>query len=212
MTDPKKSRRTKIRRIPERGHYDRDTIDAILDEALICHVGYVQDGVPVVLPTAHWRDGDRLYIHGSHAAGMFRAIRDGADICITVTILDGLVIARSGFHHSMNYRSVVVFGQAETIDDRDGKLAAVRAFMERITPGRWDELRAPTEEEIKATGVAALALDEASAKVRSGPPVDDEADYDDPVWAGVVPAVQTWGTPEPDPRLIPGIALPGYLK
>ncbi len=208
----KKTERTKIARKPDRGRYDRETVHAIIDEALYCHVGIVVNERPVVIPTAHWRQGDKLYMHGSRVSRLIEVMAAGADVCVTVTLLDGLVLARSGFHHSMNYRSVVIFGQAVPIEGREAKLAAMRALMERIAPRRWDELRPPTEKEIAATGIVALKLDEASAKVRAGPPADDEADYAHPVWAGVVPVTQSLGEPVPDPRLAPGIALPAYLR
>ncbi len=212
MADFEKTERTKVVRKPDRGRYDRATVYAILDEALICHVGIVEDGGPVVIPTAHWRDGDRLYVHGSRASRLLRAMGDGAEVCVTVTLLDGLVLARSGFHHSMNYRSVVIFGKADPVPGRAEKVAALRAFIERLAPGRWDELRPPTDKEIGATEVMALPLVEVSAKVRPGGPVDAEADYAHPVWAGNVPIVQSMGEPVPDPRLAPGIALPAYLR
>ncbi len=203
---------TKIARKPDRGRYDRETVHAIIDEALYCHVGIVVNDRPVVIPTAHWRQGDKLYMHGSRVSRLMEVMAAGADVCVTVTLLDGLVLARSGFHHSMNYRSVVIFGQTAPVEGREAMLSAMRAFMERIAPGRWDELRPPTEKEIAATGVVALKLDEASAKVRSGPPNDDEADYGDPVWAGVVPVTESLGEPVPDTRLAPGIVLPAYLR
>ncbi len=207
----KKTERTRIARKPDRGRYDRETIYAIIDEAFVCHVGIVVNARPVVIPTAHWRQGDRLYMHGSRVSRLMEAMNAGADVCVTVTLLDGLVLARSGFHHSMNYRSVVIFGAAAPIEGREAKLAAMRAFMERIAPGRWDELRPPTEKEIAATGIVALKLDEASAKVRAGPPSDEVADYAHPVWAGVVPVTESLGEPVPDPSLAPSIALPAYL-
>lgn len=206
-----KTERTKIARKPDRGRYDRETVHAIIDEALYCHVGIVVNERPVVIPTAHWRQGDRLYMHGSRVSRLIEVMAAGADICVTITLLDGLVLARSGFHHSMNYRSAVIFGQAAPIEGRRAKLAAMRAFMERIAPGRWDELRPPTGKEIAATGIVALKLDEASAKVRAGPPADDEADYAHPVWAGVVPVTESLGEPVPDPSLAPGTSLPAYL-
>ena len=212
MEEFERTERSTLVRKRERASYDRETVYAILDEALVCHVGIVVDGGPVVLPTAHWRDGAHLYIHGSRVAGLLQAVRDGAEMCIAVTLLDGLVLARSGFHHSMNYRSAVVFGRAEAVQGRADKCAAMRAFMERIAPGRWDELRPPTDKELDATLVLALALEEASAKVRTGPPSDDAADYALPVWAGVLPVMQTLGTPVPDPRLAPGIKEPAYLR
>ncbi len=212
MADFEKTERTRVVRKPDRGRYDREAVYAILDEALVCHVGIVEDGRPVVIPTAHWRDGDRLYLHGSRASRLLRAMGEGAEVCVTVTLLDGLVLARSGFHHSMNYRSVVIFGRADPVQGRAGKLAAMRALMERLAPGRWDELRPPTDKEIRATQIMALPLVEVSAKVRRGPPADDEADYAHPVWAGEVPIMQTTGEPVPDPRLAPGIELPAYLR
>ena len=207
----KKTERTKIARKPDRGRYDRETVHAIIDEALYCHVGIVVNERPVVIPTAHWRQGDKLYMHGSRVSRLMNVMAAGADVCVTVTLLDGLVLARSGFHHSMNYRSVVIFGAAVPIEGREAKLSAMRAFMERIAPGRWDELRPPTEKEIAATSIVALKLDEASAKLRAAPPSDDDADYAHPVWAGVVPVTEVLGEPVPDPRLAPGIALPAYL-
>ncbi len=212
MADFEKTERTKVVRKPDRGRYDRATVYAILDEALICHVGIVEDGRPVVIPTAHWRDGDRLYVHGSRASRLLRAMADGAEVCVTVTLLDGLVLARSGFHHSMNYRSVVIFGKADPVQGRAEKVAALRVFMERLVPGRWDELRPPTDKEIAATEIMALSLVEVSAKVRLGGPVDAEADYAHPVWAGNWPIIQSMGEPVADARLAPGIALPAYLR
>src|SRR6266511_2377218 len=179
--------RTRIHRLPERGNYDRPTIDAILDEALICHVGFVVEGRPVVIPTIHARVGDHLYFHGSPAAGMLRTLRGGVDACVTVTLLDGLVLARSAFHHSMNYRSVVVFGKAREVAERAEKLRALERLVEHIAPGRSAEVRGPSESELRQTLVLALPLHEASAKIRTGPPIDDVDDYKLPVWAGVVP-------------------------
>src|SRR6185369_3967279 len=172
-----KTDRTTVRRLGTRGNYDRATVDAIIDEALICHVGFVVDGSPVVIPTIHTRIGDTLYFHGSGASRMLRSLRDGVDACVTVTILDGLVMARSAFHHSMNYRSVVVLGKGREVADREEKLRALDALVEHVVPGRAAVVRAPNEMEIKQTLVIALPLAEASAKVRTGPPVDDEADY-----------------------------------
>ncbi len=176
----------RIKREPQRGVYDRETIESILDEALVCHLGFEVDGQPYVIPTLHARIGDRLYVHGSAASRMLRNAASGARVCVTVTLLDGLVLARSVFNHSINYRSVVVLGTAQNIEG-DEKRAALRAFTEHVAPGRWDEARQPTEQELKATWILSLPLDEASAKVRSGPPEDDEADLDFPAWAGVVP-------------------------
>jgi Predicted flavin-nucleotide-binding protein len=176
----------RIKREPQRGVYDRATIDAILDEALLCHLGFEVDGQPYVIPTLHARIGDRLYVHGSAASRMLRHAASGVRVCVTVTLLDGIVLARSVFNHSINYRSVVVLGTATKVEGAE-KTEALRAFTDHIAPGRWDEARQPTEQELKATWVLALPLTEASAKVRSGPPEDDAEDLDFPVWSGVVP-------------------------
>ena len=178
--------RIRVRREPHRGRYDRETIDAILDEALVCHLGFEVDGQPHVIPTLHARVGDRLYLHGSAASRLLRHAASGARMCATVTIFDGLVLARSVFNHSVNYRSVVVFGTA-TLVDGDEKRAALRALTEQLAPGRWDEARQPTEQELKATWILSLPLDEASAKVRAGAEEDEPEDLELPVWAGVVP-------------------------
>jgi hypothetical protein len=193
--------RTTLRRLPQRGDYDRDAIDQILDEGFICHVGFAVDGRPFVIPTGYARVGDRLLIHGSQASRMLRVVGQGIDVCLTVTLIDGLVLARSAFHHSMNYRSVVVFGQATVIDSPKEKLEALRALSEHMIPGRWDEVRGPNERELQQTTVLSLPLTEASAKVRSGPPLDDQEDYDLDVWAGVIPLGIVAGTPIDDPRL-----------
>lgn len=191
--------RTKVRRLAKRGHYDRATIHAIVDEALICHVGFIVDGAPVVIPTIHWREGDELYFHGSAASRMLRSLKEGVEACVTVTLLDGLVLARSAFHHSMNYRSVVAFGTARVVEG-DEKLRALDGLMKHITPDRAAAVRAPNDVELKQTLVLALPLEEASAKIRTGGPVDDEEDYALPVWAGVVPLTLTRGEPIPDNR------------
>jgi uncharacterized protein len=187
--------------MPARAGYGRATIDAILEEALVAHVGFAVDGQPYVIPTLHARVGDNVYFHGSSAGRTVRALAAGAPMCLTVTLLDGLVLARSAVHHSVNYRSVVVFGQARAIDVPDEKMAAIEAFTERLIPGRWEEVRPPTVKELKAIQVLALPLSEASAKVRSGPPVDDEEDYVLDAWAGVIPIDTVTRTPQPDPRL-----------
>ena len=189
---------TTVKRHPERGAYDRATIDPILDEALICHLGFVFEGRPFVIPTIHARDGDTLYVHGSPASRMLRAAKEGVDICVTVTLLDGLVLARSVYNHSMNYRSVVVLGRAREVTDRDEKLRAMQRVVEHVVPGRWNDARRPSDGEIKGTTILALALDEASAKRRSGPPTDDDADLGLPVWAGVIPLGVEPGDPVPD--------------
>jgi uncharacterized protein len=179
--------RTTVKRHPERGDYDRDVIDAILDEALMCHLGFVVDGQPFVIPTIHARDGDILYIHGSPGSRMLRTAKTGVDICVTATLLDGLVLARSVYNHSMNYRSVVVLGRAHEVTDPDEKLRAMQCVVEHVVKGRWNDARQPNEGELKGTTILSLPLDEASAKIRSGPPVDDEDDLALPVWAGIVP-------------------------
>ncbi len=210
MTDLSPTDRTRLRRVYERGHYDRATIDAILDAGLICHVGYSIDGRPYVTPTIYWREGDRVYWHGSSASRMLRK-SEGADVCLTVTHLDGLVLARSAFHHSANYRSVMLFGRAEKVVDRDEKLARLKTFVDLLYPGRWEALRPITEQEIKATTLLSIPIEEASAKVRTGPPVDDEEDYALPVWAGTVPMRTVYDRPEPCPRLADGTPLPDHV-
>jgi len=205
-----KTERTTLRRLPARGVYDRELVYSILDEGLICHVGFAVEGRPFVIPTGFARHGDQLYIHGSQASRMLRTLKGGIDVCMTVTLLDGLVLARSAFHHSMNYRSVVVFGRATTVDDPADKVAALVAFSEHVIPGRWNDVREPTEQELKATTVLSLPLEEVSAKVRTGPPLDDEEDYELPVWAGVIPLQLVATAPIPDPRLGTGIERPDY--
>ena len=207
----KSSNRTKVRRLPARGAYDRETIHAILDEAFICHVGFVVDGQPYVIPTGYARIGDDLYIHGSAASRMLRTLAKGIEVCVTVTILDGLVLARSAFHHSMNYRSVVILGQAELVEDAEEKGKALEAFTEHVIPGRWPAIRWPNEIELKATSVLKLPITEASAKIRTGDPKDDEEDYAMDVWAGVIPLATTTGEPVPDSRLRAGIPVPDHV-
>jgi nitroimidazol reductase NimA-like FMN-containing flavoprotein (pyridoxamine 5'-phosphate oxidase superfamily) len=202
--------KTRVKRLPKRGHYDRPTVHAVLDAGFICHVGYAIDGQPYVTPTSYWRERDRLYWHGSSASRMLRHLKQGVPACVTVTHVDGFVLARSGFHHSINYRSVMAFGIAQLVPDAD-KLAVLENFVERLFPGRWPELRPPTGQELKATTVLWMDLDEVSAKIRTGPPVDDEEDYALPVWAGVLPLRTMVDALEPDSRLAPGIAVPSYL-
>jgi nitroimidazol reductase NimA-like FMN-containing flavoprotein (pyridoxamine 5'-phosphate oxidase superfamily) len=201
--------RTRVRRHPERGAYEREPIDAILDEALICHVGFVVDGQPFVIPTIHARVGDVLYLHGSPASRMLRTLRDGVDVCVTATLLDGIVLARSVYNHSMNYRSAVVLGRAREVTDADEKLRALEAVVEHMVPGRWSDARQPTHGELDGTTVLALALDEASAKVRLGPSNDFDRDAELPVWAGVIPLRLVTGAPEADSQ---GVPLPPYLR
>lgn len=202
--------RSTVRQIPKRGQYECKVIYQILDEGLVCHVGFAVDGQPYVIPTAYGRIGDKLYIHGSPASRMLRSLQGGIEVCITVTLLDGLVLARSAFHHSMNYRSVVVFGTAIMVQDAEQKLEALQAFSEHIVSGRWAEVRPPSPHELQGTLVLSLSLTEASAKVRTGPPMDDEADYKLSVWAGEVPLHLVASTPINDPRLPSEIATPAY--
>jgi nitroimidazol reductase NimA-like FMN-containing flavoprotein (pyridoxamine 5'-phosphate oxidase superfamily) len=202
--------RTRVVREPDRAVYDRETVYLILDEGFICHIGFVVDGQPFVIPTAYGRKDANLYIHGSAASRMLRQLKDGVAVCVTITLLDGLVLARSVFNHSMNYRSVVVLGKATLVDDPGEKLAALRAISEHILPGRWDDVRQPNERELKATSVLRVPIEEFSAKVRTGPPVDDEEDYSFPTWAGVIPLQVSAGTPIKDPRLSPNLEIPGY--
>lgn len=200
------SARTRLRRHPERGAFDRAAIDAILDEALACHVGFVHDGAPVVVPTLHVRVDDRLYLHGSPLSRMLSALADGVEVCLTVTLIDGLVLARSAFDHSVNYRSVMVFGRARPVDDPAEALAALEALTEHVLPGRWAEVRTPDGREMEATTVLAVPLAEASAKVRSGPPGDDSAAEGTGVWAGVVPLRLVAEEPQP------AASVPGSLE
>ena len=204
--------RTKVRRLPDRGKYDAESVYGILDEAFICHVGFVVEGQPYVIPTGFARVNDTLYIHGSAASRMLRTLADGVQVCVTVTLIDGIVMARSGFHSSMNYRSVVILGRATQVEGRAEKLAALAAFSEKVMPGRWKDLRDTTDAELKGTLVLTLPLKEVSAKVRTGPPKDDEVDYALPLWAGVVPLKVTAGNPIDDPRLPRGIEPPGYAR
>jgi uncharacterized protein len=201
--------RTRVRRLSERGHYDVATIHAILDEALICHVGFVVDGAPVVIPTIHWRDGDTLYFHGSAASRMLRSLKGGVEACVTVTLLDGLVLARSAFHHSMNYRSVVVFGQAHEVGE-DEKVRVLESLVEHVVRGRSKDIRQPNQKELRQTLVLAMSIDEASAKIRTGGPVDDDEDYALPIWAGVLPLTLSAGDVVTDVRVT--VDVPEYLK
>jgi nitroimidazol reductase NimA-like FMN-containing flavoprotein (pyridoxamine 5'-phosphate oxidase superfamily) len=203
--------RTALKRLPKRGVYDRELVYGILDEGFICHVSFAVDGQPFVIPTGYARVEDQLYIHGSQVSRMLRTLSQGIDVCVGVTLVDGLVLARSAFHHSVNYRSVVVFGRAAMVEDEQAKLAALFAFSEHVIPGRWNDVREPTEQELKATTVLSLPLIEASAKVRSGPPIDDEGDYGLDVWAGVLPLRIAAGSPVNDPRLPESIKPPAYI-
>jgi hypothetical protein len=208
--DAPPSARTRVRRRPDRGRYDGETVRDILDEGLICHLGFVVDGTPFVMPTMYARDGDVLYVHGSPASRMLRTAAGPTDVCLTVTLLDGLVLARAVFDHSMNYRSVVVVGRAELVTDPDEKMAASRALTEHVCRGRWADARHPNAKELNATSILRLPLDEASAKVRTGGPKDEDADMDLPVWAGVVPLRSRPLAPVPDGQLVDGVATPAY--
>jgi nitroimidazol reductase NimA-like FMN-containing flavoprotein (pyridoxamine 5'-phosphate oxidase superfamily) len=203
--------RNKVKRIPKRGHYDQQTIFEILDAGFLCHVGFSMDGQPFVIPTAYGREGEVIYLHGATTSRMLRHLQMGAPCCITVTHLDGLVLARSAFHHSMNYRSAVLFGTA-TLLEGDEKMHALEVVSEQILKGRWAESRLPTAKELKATSVLKFTIEEASAKIRTGDPGDDKEDYDLPIWAGVVPTQLTYGEPIPDPLLKEGIEMGESLK
>ena len=198
--------RTKVGRLPKRAVYDRAQVHAILDEGFLCHVGFVVDEQPYVIPTGYVRVGEQLYLHGSAASRMLRTLDQGIQVCVTVTLVDGFVLARSVFHHSMNYRSVVMLGKARLVTDRSEKLEALRSFTNHIVPGRWDEARQPAEQELKSTSVLALPLEEVSAKIRTGPPIDDDEDYALPIWAGVVPIRARIGEPVPDERILPEVS------
>jgi nitroimidazol reductase NimA-like FMN-containing flavoprotein (pyridoxamine 5'-phosphate oxidase superfamily) len=204
------SKRATVKRIPNRGIYDRATIDSILDHGLICHVGFTANGQTFVLPTIHVRICDKVYLHGSPASRLLQALASGVEACLTVTLVDGLVLARSAIHHSMNYRSVVLFGTASLVEDEAEKLAVLQALTEHLIPGRWADVRGPTELELRQTLVLAVPIHEASAKVRSGPPLDDEPDYDLPIWAGVIPLRLSAVGVVDDPKLRPGVEPPAY--
>ena len=212
MADSTQTERTRVKRLPNRGAYDRETIYAILDDGFICHVGYVMDGQPYVIPTGYARIGDDLYIHGSSASRMLRNLAQGVDVCVTVTLVDGLVLARSAFHHSINYRSVVVLGKATLVEDPAEKDKALEAFTDHVIPGRWPEIRWPSELELKATSVLKLPIEEASAKIRTGDPKDDEEDYDMDIWAGVLPLKLVPGEPIDDGRLKTKIPVPEHVS
>ena len=203
--------RTTLKRLPKRGSHERETINQILDAGFICHVGFVIEGQPFVIPTGYARVGDRLIIHGSQASRMLRALKTGIDACVNVTLIDGLVLARSAFHHSMNYRSVVILGRATLIDEREEKLEALFALSEHMIPGRWQEVRKPSEAELQQTTVLSMPIEEASAKIRTGPPLDDEEDYAMEVWAGVLPMKMATTEPLADPRLHETVEIPDYV-
>ena len=198
--------------MPKRGHYDRETVHAIIDEALVCHVAFAVDGQPTVIPTLHARREDTLLLHGARTSRLLQHIASGNPVSVAMTLLDGIVLARSVFHHSMNYRSVVIHGTGQLLESDEEKLAALEAFAEHIARGRWADARRPTRKELKATSVIAIPIEVAAAKIRTGPPLDEDEDYALPVWAGVLPLALKAGTAEPDPRLGSGVEVPGYLK
>ena len=206
------SPRLRVRRHPERGAYDAETVHAILDEGMIAHVGFIDGETPVVIPTVYGRDGASLYLHGSAVAFWSKRMAEGAPVCVTVTLFDGLVLARSTFKHSMNYRSVMIFGNAILVGDRDEKLRGLECIVEHLVPGRSREARGPNETELTATSVLRLSLEESSAKTRSGGPLDSEEDFERPVWAGVLPAAVSYGTPIPDALVPPIVNLPDYIR
>ena len=212
MSDFTPTERTQVKRLPKRGKYERETVFAILDAGFVCHVGFTVDGQPYVIPTNYGRSGDTVYLHGSAASRMLRTLSEGVPVSVTVTHVDGLVLARSAFHHSVNYRSVVILGTARLVTDPTEKMEALRVFTEHVMKGRWDDVRQPTEQELKATTVLALPLEEVSAKVRTGGPIDDEADYSLPVWAGVLPLETVAKEPLADPQRKNNPAVPEYLK
>jgi nitroimidazol reductase NimA-like FMN-containing flavoprotein (pyridoxamine 5'-phosphate oxidase superfamily) len=205
MDDYTPTSRTRVRRLPKRASYDKPAVHAILDEGFICHVGFAVDAQPYVIPTIYARAGDTIYVHGSAVSRMLRTLTQEVPVCVTVTLLDGLVLARSAFHHSLNYRSIVMIGAAHLVDDDDEKMRALQVITDHVVPGRWHEVRGPNALELKQTSVLALPLAEVSAKIRSGPPLDDEVDYALPIWAGVVPVSTRLGTPKDDGRVLPDV-------
>src|SRR5215211_8932109 len=211
MTHFTKTAKTRINRLPKRGHYDRETIYSILDEALICHVGFVENGQPFVIPINFARVGDTIVLHGAKASRLLKHVEQGSPVCIEATVVDGLVLARSVFHHSVNYRSVVLFGNGRAVEDEQEKLAALEAITEHLIPGRWQEARLPNPKELNATSVVSIPIDEASATVRVGPPLDEEEDYTLPVWAGVLPLQQIPLSPVPDELQSGEVSLPDYV-
>jgi len=205
-------KRTELRRIPDRGSHDWETINQILDAGFLASVGFCVDGQPFVIPTLYGRDGEKLYLHGSAASRMLRELETGIAACVTVALVDGLVLSRSAFDHSMNYRSVVAFGNARKVVDQELKIKSLRIISEHLIAGRWADVRGPSDQELKATTVLEFSIEEASAKVRRGPPLDDENDYGLPVWAGVLPLGIKSGPPIPDDKLMEGVVLPEYVR
>jgi uncharacterized protein len=206
------SERSELRRYPARGSHEPEAIYKVLDAGFLCHLGFNVDGQPFVIPTLYGRNGDKIYLHGSAVSRTLKQLDTGVAACLNVAIVDGLVLARSGFHHSINYRSVVVFGTAKKIQDEEKKINALRVIMEHAVPARWDNVRPPTEKELNATAVLEFPIEEASAKIRTGPPLDDEEDYALPIWAGVLPLKMTAAEPIPDPRLTGAVEIPEYIR
>ena len=211
MENFEKTARNKVKRIPDRGHYDKETLYKILDDTCICHVGFVMEGQPFVIPTIYGRKGNTLYLHGATTSRMLKILETGAPVCLTVTHVDGLVLARSTFHHSMNYRSAVVFGTARLVD-AEKKVEALEIITEHILKGRWEESRQPNAKELKATSVLAVEIEQASSKIRTGPPGDEKEDYELPIWAGVIPMKTVYGEPEADPLGNPSLDIPESVK
>jgi len=211
MEELQQTERTRLRRLPKRGSFDREVVNAIIDSALICHVGFVHNNAPFVIPTLHVRIGDRLYVHGSAASRMLHTAAEGIPLCVTVTHIDGLILARSAFHHSINYRSAVILGTATEIEDDDEKTRVLQALVDHVVPERWQQARRPYPKELAATSVLGMQITEASAKVRTGFGADDEEDYAMPIWAGVIPVKMTIGAPVPDDRVMSGIGIPDYV-
>ncbi|HET9553595.1 MAG TPA: pyridoxamine 5'-phosphate oxidase family protein [Anaeromyxobacteraceae bacterium] len=212
MSEFPQTPRNRVERLRDRARYDRETIWPIVDEATICHVGFVENGQPFVIPTLHGRDGDAIVIHGAVASRLMQHVGAGHPVSLAMTLVDGLVLARSHFHHSINYRSAVLFGRGHLLTDERARLAALERIIERLVPGRWAEARPPNARELKATAVARIEVESASAKVRTGPPLDDEADLALPHWAGVLPLAEVAGAPEADPTLAPGVAVPASVR
>lgn len=207
-----KSQKSRIKRIPERGHYDLETIYEILDQGMICHVGIAVENEPIIIPTLYARVNHEIVLHGAKASRLLKHAYNGHEVCVSVTLVDEIVLARSVFHHSINYRSVVLFGKGRKIIDKVEKLQALEAISEKLIPGRWRDARNPNDKELDATNVVAIQIEEASAKIRTGHPKDDEEDYELPIWAGLIPLEQRWGIPVPDPKLLQDINLPDYIK
>lgn len=212
MSDFERRERNTVRRQASRGKYDRETVFAILDEAFLCHIGFSIEGQPFVIPTLYARDGETIFVHGSSISRMLENISEGVPVCVTVTITDGIVLARSAFHHSMNYRSVTAFGTGALVEDEDEKVRALELISENVLPGRWADSRGPTKKELDVTSVIAIRIEDAAAKIREGDPKDDKRDYELPIWAGVVPIVQIPREPIADALLPEGIDVPDYIR